>query len=76
MYRRYSSTKNKDELKCIELLSDKIEGYDETASCWKSFCYAFYKKTGMSIEIDKIKRKECKKGRIPLKSDRLNYLIV
>lgn len=30
----------------------------------------------MSIEIDKIKRKECKKGRIPLKSDRLNYLII
>lgn len=30
----------------------------------------------MSIEIDKIKRKECKKGGIPLKSDRLNYLIV
>ena len=30
----------------------------------------------MSIEIDKIKRKEGKKGRIPLKSDRLNYLII
>ena len=30
----------------------------------------------MSIEIDKIKRKECKKGRILLKSDRLNYLII
>lgn len=30
----------------------------------------------MSIEIDKLKRKECKKGRGPLKSDRLNYLIV
>lgn len=30
----------------------------------------------MSIEIDKIKRKERKKGRGPLKFDRLNYLIV
>lgn len=30
----------------------------------------------MSIEIDELKHKECKKGRTPLKFDRLNYLIV